>query len=471
MLIRNAEVWRIGRADVRLVGARIAEVGHLSPRPGEPVLDAHGGVLLPGLHDHHIHLAALAAAQSSVRCGPPEVTTEAQFAAALDRPGSGWLRAVGYHESVAGLPDTQALDALVPHRPLRVQHRSGRMWLLNSLALEHLLARAAPPPGLERADGRFTGRLFDEDAWLRDALGSAPPDFGEVGAQLAAFGVTGLTDMSPTNDAATVRHFAAEIASGRLKQRCVLAGTLALAAAPGIAVGPVKLHLHEAALPDFHAAVASARSAHAVGRALAVHCTTEVELVFTLALIAEAGALHGDRIEHAGIAPDSLVAEIARLGLHVVSQPHFIAERGDRYLRDVPPADHSALYRLAAFARAGVVLAGGSDAPFGSADPWAAMRAAVSRRTADGAVIGADEALDAEAALALFLADPLDLGRQRRIAPGELADLCLLSLPWHQARERLKSADVSATWVAGSIAHQRIDQPPAQRDFGADPLA
>ncbi len=471
MLIRNAEVWRIGYADVRLAGPRIAEVGRITPRPGETVFDAHGGALLPGLHDHHIHLAALAAAQSSVRCGPPEVTTPEQFAAALDRPGSGWLRAVGYHESVAGLPDAKALDALVPHRPLRVQHRSGRMWLLNSLALEHLLARSAPPPGLEHEGGRFTGRLFDEDAWLREVLGSTPPDFAEVGAQLAEFGVTGLTDMSPANDTTIADHFAREHALGHLPQRCVLAGKLALEPARGVAVGPVKLHLHEAALPDFDSAVALTRSAHDAGRALAVHCTTEVELVFTLAVIEAAGAMPGDRIEHAGIAPESLVAEIARLGLHVVSQPHFITERGDRYLRDVPPADHANLYRLAAFARAGVLLAGGSDAPFGSADPWVAMRAAISRTTSDGAVIGVDEALDPEAALALYLADPLDLGRERRIVPGGPADLCLLSLPWIEARERLKSADVHATWIAGSIVHDAVDQAPAQRDFGADPLA
>ena len=470
MLIRNADVWRTGAADVRLAGAHIVEVGRLTPRPEETMIDARGGALLPGLHDHHIHLAALAAAQSSVRCGPPEVTTEAQFTAALDRPGNGWLRAVGYHESVAGLPDALALDALVPRRPLRVQHRSGRMWLLNSLALEHLLVRSAPPPGLEREGSRFTGRLFDEDAWLRDALGSAPPDFAEVGAQLATFGVTGLTDMSPANDSAIAAHFGAERLLGHLPQRCVLAGALALEAAPGVAVGPVKLHLHEAALPHFDDAVTMARSAHTAGRALAVHCTTEVELVFALALIEQAGALGGDRIEHAGIAPDNLMAEIARQGLQVVSQPHFIAERGDRYLRDVPPADHAALYRLAAFIRAGVVLAGGSDAPFGSADPWAAMRAAVSRRTADGAVIGADEALDPEAALALYLADPFDLARERRIAPGESADLCLLSLPWEKARNRLDSNDVRATWVTGSIIHQGVDQPPAQRGFGADPL-
>ncbi|WP_229758442.1 hypothetical protein [Peterkaempfera bronchialis] len=46
-------------------------------------------------------------------------------------PGT-WVRGVGYHESVAGPLDRDRLDALVAHRPVRVQHRSGALWILNS---------------------------------------------------------------------------------------------------------------------------------------------------------------------------------------------------------------------------------------------------------------------------------------------------------------------------------------------------
>ncbi|MET0179479.1 MAG: amidohydrolase family protein [Novosphingobium sp.] len=463
MLIRAAEVAGRSPVDVRVRDGRVAEIGALVPAAGEPVLDAGGGLLLPGLHDHHIHLAAFAAARASVRCGPPEVHDADELAAALAGPGSGWLRGIGYHESVAGLPDASALDALAPHRPLRIQHRSGRMWLLNSLALDTLLAREAPPPGLERVDGRWTGRLFDEDAWLRRALGGTWPDFAAVSGELAGFGVTGVTDMSPANDPATAAHFAQRQRAGRLVQRAILAGTPALAQAswgPGLGLGPVKLHLHEAALPPLDEAIRTVATAHADGRGIAVHCTSEVELVFALAAIESAGPRSGDRIEHAGVASDGLVGEIARLGLQVVTQPHFITERGDQYLRAVEPRDIPHLYRLAEFERAGVPLAGGSDAPFGTADPWAAMRAAVSRRTAGGAVIGAGEALSPERALRLYLADPLDLPRQRTIGPGAPADLCLLDRPWSQARRRLRADDVRATLIGGSVVRQRVDQPP-----------
>ncbi len=465
MLIRDAEVWGFGLADVRIENGRVVHLAPVSRYPRHPkpsqglVVDARRGALLPGLWDHHIHLAALAARADSIPCGPPEVTARDQLAAALTRPGSGWLRGVGYHESVMGLPSARELDSLVSHRPLRIQHRSGRLWLLNTAALDDLLSRAPPPPGLDRD----TGRLFDEDDWLRSALGSEPPDFAAASAELARYGVTGVTDMSPRNDCAMAAHFAAQMDGGALLQRCRLAGSLSLPEAPRgpWELGEAKLHLHEAAFPPFEEAVAFIAAAHGQERSVAVHCVSEVELVFALAALDEAGVRPGDRIEHASVADEAHVAAMASLGLAVVTQPHFLLERGDRYLMDVEPRHHGDLYRLASLVRTGIPLAAGSDAPFGGADPWTAMAAAVSRTTSAGARIAGAEALSPEAALALYLADPGDLTRHRRIEPGAPADLCLLDRPWAEARERLTSAAVRATIVAGRLVHDRIDQTPA----------
>lgn len=436
-----------------------------------PVIKARGGLLLPGLHDHHIHVSAMAAARASVRCGPPDVTDAEGLAAALAVPGEGWLRGIGYHESVAGLPDRAWLDRVTGDRPARIQHRGGRMWIFNSAGLDRLLASGLEPPaGLDRA----TGRLFDADAWMRRALGGEQPSLGPVGAELARLGITGVTEISPANDAAVAAHFAAERRADALPQRVLMAGKPELGEAPldpAIRLGPVKLHLHEAHLPDFDATVATVRAAHDGDRAVAVHCVTLTELVFTLAAIREAGAMPGDRIEHASIAPDEQVAEIAALGLAVVAQPHFVAERGDAYRADIPEEDWPHLYRLRAFRDAGVVLAGGSDAPFGRPDPWAAMAAAVSRRTASGQAIGAREALTPEEALDLFLADPVDLGRSRTVEVGAIADLCLISQPWSTARERLSADFVGATIIGGRVVHQRVDEAPAQRHVGTQALA
>jgi predicted amidohydrolase YtcJ len=456
MLIRGAEVWGHGLADVLLEDGRIAAIGQLFSDGNTEVIDGSGGLLIPGLHDHHIHLAALAVRQNSLWCGPPHVKTAQELAERLQQPGEGWIRAIGYHESVMGLPGAAELDRLMPTRPLRIQHRGGRMWLLNSLALAELLKRAEPPPGLERNGSQFTGRLFDEDQWLRFALGGTPPSFTSISATLASYGVTGITDMSPSNDAVMAAHFAAEMTSGSLLQRCVLAGKLSLADAKTgpWQLGPAKLHLHETALPAFDDVVAFITQAHHQNRAVAVHCTTEVELVFTLAALAQAGVMKGDRIEHGSVASDGLVDEIARLGLAVCVQPHFITERGEQYLSDVEPRDLPGLYRIQSFAYAGIILAGGSDAPFASADPWAAMAAAVSRSTREGTIIGAVEALTPEAALALYLADPHDLNRMRSVSVGAPGDLCLLDRPWSEVRGNLSANHIRATFVGGNCIYQ-----------------
>jgi predicted amidohydrolase YtcJ len=188
---------------------------------------------------------------------------------------------------------------------------------------------------------------------------------------------------------------------------------------------------------------------------VAIHCATEVELVYALATLEEAGAGAGDRIEHASVAADFAIAEIARLRLAVVTQPHFIRERGDTYLAEVDEEARPHLYRLRAFLDAHVPLAGGSDAPFGSCDPWASMAAAVSRQTQQGARIGESEALTPEQALDLYLREPQALDQRRRVSIGAPADLCLLDRPWTEARKVLSSAYVRATFVDGRLTFDR----------------
>src|SRR5262245_56018602 len=112
MLIRDVDLDG-RRATVRVTGTTIDEVADtLAPHTNEEVIDGHGGALLPGLHDHHLHLLAMAAASESVALGPPGVRTPEEFAAALRAaPDGDWIRAVGYHESVAGEIDRGTLDA------------------------------------------------------------------------------------------------------------------------------------------------------------------------------------------------------------------------------------------------------------------------------------------------------------------------------------------------------------------------
>jgi predicted amidohydrolase YtcJ len=141
--------------------------------------------------------------------------------------------------------------------------------------------------------------------------------------------------------------------------------------------------------------------------------------------------------------------------LTVVTQPNFVAERGDAYLDEVDPGDQPWLYRIGGLLDAGVAVAAGTDAPFGDPDPWRAMVAAVERRTTTGNVLGRSERVSPEAALALFSGDLDRPGRPRPIAVGARADLCVLAVPWPEARRQLGRDLVVATIGSGRLLHAR----------------
>ncbi len=461
MRIHRADVE--GRlCDVRIEGDRVADVAPALERlPGESEVDARGGALVPGLHDHHVHLLAMAAARGSVACGPPEVrgarALERALAAAPGGAG-GWVRGVGYHESVAGELDRRALDAWRSDQPVRIQHRSGSCWFLNGRAIEALgLDRGADAPGVERdARGSATGRVFRSDDWLRGRWPVEPPDLGPVGGALARAGIVGATDATATNDAERARWLARAQAQGDLPQRLHLLGTADLEVPEGLTRGAVKLLLDDARLPDPDALAVTIGSAHRAGRNVAIHCVTRGELAMAIAVWRMVGARRGDRVEHANVCPPDLAMALAELGVTAVIQPGLLHERGDAWLRDVEPSECPWLVRGRGLEESGVALAGGTDAPYGPGDPWLAMRTATTRRTREGGCLGPGEALTPERALALFTTSAgAPGGPPRRVARGALADLCLLDRPWSQARTRLIANDVRATFVGGECVYCR----------------
>jgi predicted amidohydrolase YtcJ len=459
LILRNVEVEGRAGLDVRLEDGRIAAIG---PRlPGGPdELDGAGGALIPGLIDHHIHLLALAAKAQSVSLDDargPEAVIARIAGAARTRPAGAWIRAVGYHEAGGPVLGAADLDRAAPDRPVRVQHRTGALWVLNRRALDQAL-RGEPPPDCVELDagGRPTGRVWRGDAWLAERLGRTPPPLAPVGRLLAACGVTGLTDASATTDAQAAAILAEAHRAGDLPQRLMLMSAGELSPPPGIALGPVKILLDDARLPDLDEIVGRIGQARAWRRAVAVHCVTAAELALTLAAFETAGARPGDRIEHGSTIPHDAISALRALRLTVVSQPGFVRSRGDRYLAEVDPAEHGDLYRLRSLAQAGVPLAASSDAPYGPADPWLAIAAAGDRRTQAGQALGAPEALPPRAALDLWLGDLTDPGGPpRRVRVGAPADLCLLDRPLAATLAAPTADHVAATLIAGRLVHTR----------------
>ncbi|MYM64233.1 amidohydrolase [Pseudomaricurvus sp. HS19] len=466
LILRGVQLWNGRVVDVRLRQGRIAALqASLSPEAGEEVIAAAGKLLLPGLWDHHLHLLGTAAARSSVTCGPPSVTSEQELEQALRlavNPGGHWLRGVGYHESVCEHLDRRWLDNVCPSVPVRIQHRSGMLWVLNSRALElcGITDTDDLPDGAGcDSDGHPDGRFYNLDRWLGERLPRQLPDVRSLSAELASYGVVGVTDTGVNNTRETLKLLQQLSDSGELLQKVWMMGSEdlhgVLSGHEQVRPGPLKIYLREIDLPDFEQLVAQMQRAHQHLRAVAIHCVTLAELHFALAALAEAGSLEGDRIEHASIADDAAIERMQELGVTVVSQPHFIAERGVQYLQDVAADEQPLLYRAQSFYHQKVAFAAGSDAPYGDVNPWQAMAAAVSRRNHDGVVMGAEECLTVEQALAAYCGNPALPGSGMRLpAVGQAADLCLLNGDKAAVLHDPAAVSVALTLCAGQVIYR-----------------
>lgn len=433
MLIQRAVLLDGTPADIR-VGARIVDVADsLAPHPGEDVYDAAGRTVLPGLHDHHLHIRAAAAAMTSVHVGPEVVSNIDELGRLLTGApvgADGWIRAVGYHDAGAGELDRRVLDAACPAVPVRVQHRSGVLWTVNSTGLQRL--------GLS---GHPDGRLRSADISWSAALPRTEPDLAQFSSRLCGYGVTGLTDATPDLGAADAAVMAEARQRGELRQAVHF-------------LAPGKRILHDDGL-DLDELTRWVGDRHTENVPVALHCVTAAQLIVALAALRGAGRHPLDRIEHAATVPDDAVAGLAAAGVSVVTQPNFVAERGDQYLVDVPADQHHELWRVATLQRAGIPVALSTDAPFGDADPWAAMRAAVHRRTPSGTVLGPHERVSAHAALTMFLGSASAPMSPRRVCPDAPGDLCVLSGPPAAVLGELDAGLVAATVLAGEVVFDR----------------
>ena len=142
LTIINGRVLGADGADaVRIRGGRIAAVGRAADvgRGGE-VVDARGGLVLPGFDDAHTHVQSGARSMTRAQLYPLQ-TVEAMLdairlhaAATPDAPwvlGRGWL----YAPFPGGLPTAAVLDRAVPDRPAWMDCYDGHTGSANTAAL------------------------------------------------------------------------------------------------------------------------------------------------------------------------------------------------------------------------------------------------------------------------------------------------------------------------------------------------
>jgi len=467
ILLRCVEVdGHVGNVEVLVVDGVVVDVGvGLAPAGEVEVVAGEGGALIPGLHDHHVHLLAMAARAAGLDLDavPSGGGVDAALRAAASA-GPAWVRASGYDEHRHGRIDRHRLDAVAPGVAVRVQHRSGLGWMLSTAGLERVglldgsgRVAADRPDGVELGDdGLPTGWLHRLDGWLGERVPPSALDLAVTGRCLAAAGITGLTDATFALGPERTALLRGAVERGDVPQRLVLLGVGPQDVVGGWAsIGPAKLLADESLGLDPSELAARIAAHHAAGRPVAIHAVTRAENVAAVTALAEAGAFPGDRIEHGSVLPADLDPLLVAGGVTVIAQPSLVSERGDHHLREVEPDDLPFLHRLRSLLTAGVKVGVGSDAPVTSADPWAGIVAASTRCTRGGAVVGPMEAVDPATALEWYLADPLDPGGPpRRVVAGAAGDLCLLDAPLTEVLAAPSSARVRRTWVGGRLVHR-----------------
>jgi predicted amidohydrolase YtcJ len=476
--VRHADLLLVaagvaGRADadaVAVADRRILAVGRaaeLAPLrgPGTEVVDLGGRRLLPGVHDAHMHLLSLARRDRHADCSGARSLVELGLALSghgASLPAGEWVVGVGYDERrLPGRrhPSRADLDRLVPGRPVRLQHRGMHLDILNSLALDEL----APA---DRAHGDpESGRFFEAGRRLRRRrapVSQIRTDLAALANLLLRRGVTAVQDASVGNDAESWELFRAAKEAGDfpLDLAMMSGGPLDLdpLASEGLTVGPVKALAVEGGDPA--ELDESVRRARAAGRAVAIHAVTEAELVLALAALGRASPRHGprrgpDRIEHASLIPEAMLAELRAAGVMVVGNPALTYGRGDAYLEATPAGCRSWLHRVRSLSAAGVRYAVGSDAPVGEPGPEPALRTLTSRRTRAGRRLNRDEAIGPATALGALTLEPARaIGRQRevgRVAPGQLANLAVFDELPELGEARLTIVRGQVRWRAEGL--------------------
>ncbi|GMV05515.1 MAG: putative amidohydrolase [Gemmatimonadota bacterium] len=411
---------------------------------GTEVVELDGRLVLPGLHDTHLHPVS-----GGIELGECDLNAAASREAvlstvaqcALRDPDAAWVVGGGFQLPLfpGGAPTRELLDSLVPDRPAYLSSADGHSAWVNSaaLALAGVTAATADPlPDgviVRRADGSPAGTLRESAMGL---VGRILPERSDADvaagleralAMAASLGITTLHEASA--DEAFLRAYRAAEDAGALTARVVVAlrvsdaegveqvarlaelrdrhmGTLvrpvaAKMFADGVIEGQTAALLEPYAdRPGFRGELnfPPERFEALVGALDSAGFKVHVHAIGDRAIRTAFDAFQAQHARDGGAGPRHVMAHIqlfhpddvgrfAELGVVASFQPLWAYE--DTYITDLTeprlgPARSRWLYPIGSVLATGAIVAGGSDWSVSSMDPFRAMEVAVTRRDPDG---------------------------------------------------------------------------------------
>ncbi len=249
LVLRNGAIYTVDAARswaeaVAVRDGRIVYVGRnaglgVLVGPKTRVVDLRGRMVLPGMHDAHIH--PISSGIQALSCDLTGKLTADEYVAAVkacaaERPDEAWIVGGGWLMSAFGpgaMPSRTLLDAVVPDRPVLLYSSDGHTGWVNSRALALAgITRDTPDPPDGRIDrdpqtGELVGSLQEGAMGLVDRHVPPATPAQRMDAlrysveMLNAYGITGFQDASVSP--AELETYAALDAARELTVHAVLA--------------------------------------------------------------------------------------------------------------------------------------------------------------------------------------------------------------------------------------------------------
>lgn len=512
LAIRGNEVLAAGSAE-----ALAALAG-----PATRVVELAGRAAVPGFNDGHQHLLPFGMEQLEVSLHPSEVRSlDALLGRIRDKaaslPPDDWVvgrRYDHFHLDVGRHPTRDELDRAAPDHPVWITRTCGHLGIANSaaLVLAGIDETTADPVGghLERREGRLTGLLQEtaqdlvkavlpkaSQARLVEAIEAAGRTFlahGITSVMDAGVGLRqGWDDLEAYREARRqcrlpLRAYLSLIAGpDGIEQRAFDEGLMTGQGDERLKIGSVKLFTDGSAggktaamtlpytcscdnrglfiYPD---AVLEewVEGYHRKGWQISIHAIGDAAIAQALRAVAHAqekardGSGRRHRIEHCGFTDAGQIAEMARLGMVPAPQPIFLYEFGELYREVLGDERPAGAYPMRDWSEAGLRPIASSDTPVSDFDPMKSLYTMVTRRTDQGRVMGAEQALELPEAVAAATANgaygSFSESVKGTLEPGMLADVAVLERDIFEADpEALLETRVDLTILDGEVAYDR----------------
>jgi predicted amidohydrolase YtcJ len=497
--------------DGKVVGTGDAAALHKN-YPDAQIIDGRGKTLLPGLIDAHGHVIDLGFENVQIDLVGTESVVQAQQRIrdyARANPNAAWLLGHGWNQvkwKIGRFPLASELDAVVSDRPVLLSRIDGHAQWLNSMALHAagITRDTRDPTGgrIERdTDGNPTGVLVDKAMAIADKVVPQPGD-GERRAALKAalahmnsVGLTGVGDAGvPARSIALYREFADQgLLSVRVYAMIGDTGVDFLALSKDgpligygndrLTVRSVKLYA-DGALGSRGAALLAPYSdkpdqrgllfmteaemegkvetalragyqvnVHAIGDA----ANRQVLDAFEAAYRKTGGRELRNRIEHAQVVALSDIPRFKQLNLIASMQPTHATSDMNMAEERIGKQRLKGAYAWRTFLKQRTRIAGGSDFPVESDNPFFGLHAAVTRTDHDNQPKGGWHPEQAMTLLEAFRAFTLDAAYAEHqettigsLEPGKWADFIIVDRDLFKiAPADIWKIKVEQTWLAG----------------------